>query len=702
LIQEILFEFKQNKKSLKKGEKMKKKKIKTKLLTSLSVLIIIFLISASSLNIVNTKALLDTNENQYNFDSSDRTYWKWIATEVVSTESTGTSWSPSLAVDTLGDVHITWEDYTDYAGAGTDVDIFYKRWDASTSLWTTTEVVSTESTATASSPSIAIDAVGNVHISWHDFTDYAGAGTDCDVFYKHWDASTSLWTITELVSTESTSWSALSSLAVDVAGHVYIAWWDQTDYAGAGTDDDIFYKHWNASTSLWTTTEVVSTESTSSSYDPSLAIDTSGNVYIAWEDNTNYAGAGTDRDIFYKHWDASTSLWTITEVVSTESTSSSYEPSLAIDTSGNVHIAWQDITNYAGAGGDWDIFYKHWDASTSLWSTTEVVSTESTSTSRYASLTVDTLGNAHIAWSDYTNYGGAGTDGDIFYKHWDASTSSWIITEVVSTESTDNSGNYAISIYVDVSGNIHIAWEDLTDFAGAGTDWDIFYKQCPGSPASPELAFIVPNPTELPAVYLDWNNIIRATSYHVYRSTSYIWSVEGLNPITTVSSSEYIDTVPSEGFYYYVVVAENFAGNSSHSNCQYVEVVFPDLEAPELAPLLPNPTEISSCSLIWDSVDGATEYYVYRSSTYIWTVEGLTSIATVVSTSYVDTLPSEDIYFYVIVASDGLRNSTHSNCQYVEYKLPTLHEFFLLSSLIIGIPIFLFVVTRIRKKRVLS
>ncbi len=330
------------------------------------------------------------------------------------------------------------------------------------------------------------------------------------------------------------------------------------------------------------------------------------------------------------------------------------------------------------------------------WTTTEVVSTESTDTSHNPSLALDALGNVHIVWHDGTDYLGAGGDYDIFYRRWNASTSSWTSTEVVSTESTSHS--YNPSLALDAEGDIHIAWYDWTDYAGCGSDADIFYKQFADPPPAPELAFIVPNPTELTTIYLDWNNVFGATSYHVYRSSSYIWSVEGLVPLTTVSSSEYIDTLLSEGFYYYVVVAENLVLNSSHSNCQYVEVSFPDLAAPELAFILPNPTELSSISLVWDNVDGATEYYVYRSVTYIWSVEGLTPITTVVSPSYVDSLPSEGTYFYVIVASDGLRNSTHSNCQYVEYKLPTLHEFFIITSLILGLPVFLFVVTRIRKK----
>ena len=76
----------------------------------------------------------------------------------------------------------------------------------------------------------------------------------------------------------------------------------------------------------------------------------------------------------------------------------------------------------------------------------------------------------------------------------------------------------------------------------------------------------------------------------------------------------------------------------------------------------------------------------------------MSPIATVYTNSFIDTLPSEGYYFYVVVASDGARSSTHSNCEYVEYKLPTLNEFAIASSLIIGVFAFLFLVTRIRKK----
>ena len=50
--------------------------------------------------------------------------------------------------------------------------------------------------------------------------------------------------------------------------------------------------------------------------------------------------------------------WSVTEVVSTESTSDSTWPSLAVDSSDVMHVAWDDQTDYGGSGSDDDIFYK--------------------------------------------------------------------------------------------------------------------------------------------------------------------------------------------------------------------------------------------------------------------------------------------------------------------------------------------------------
>ncbi len=262
----------------------------------------------------------------------------WLATEVVSTESTDSSERASLAVDAAGNVHVAWQDLTEYGGSGTDVDVFYKRWDVSTRAWSATEVVSTESTDGSYYPSLAVDATGSVHIAWHDLTAYGGSGSDIDIFYKRRDAVTGTWSMTEVVSTESPSISGEPSLAVDERGNVHVAWHDWTNHSGSGSDADIFYKCKPAGGAWPAATEVVSTESTDNSFYPSLDVDPVGGVHVAWHDYTNYATSGADADVFYRSKPAG-GAWASIEVVSTESTGSSYYPSLATDAAGNVHVA---------------------------------------------------------------------------------------------------------------------------------------------------------------------------------------------------------------------------------------------------------------------------------------------------------------------------------------------------------------------------
>ena len=676
LFEKFRLAFERNQKC--KGDFMKNKK--NKLFMSFSVLIIGFLLSSSSIDTFNPQALMEDTYDYSTTDSFERLPWKWNLTEIVSTESTEDSSSPSLAIDSADNLHIVWDDLTNYAGSGDDSDIFYKRWDSLTSSWTITEVVSTESSTSGGSyyPSLAVDSVGNIHVAWEG-VEVAGTLSDHQIFYKSWNALSQSWSTTVLVSTESSDFSGYPSIAVDHVDNIHIVWEDLSNYAGNGTDKDIFYKRWDDALSSWTVTEVVSTESTEDSSLPSLAVDSLGDVHIVWSDMTDYNGAGSGWDVFYKCLVASSSSWTVTEVVSSEDTSWGNMPSLAIDSIDNVHVTWCD---------DFDIGYKYLDTTLSTWTTTEIISTESISSSFLPSLAIDSAGNIHVSWSDLSALPDATGPQNIFYKCMVAFSSSWSTTEVLSTEYVTVST--FSSLAVDSIDNIHVTWDD---------DFGIFYKVRTIPPDTPELATIVPNPTQLNTVYLDWDTISRATSYSVYRSTSYIWSVEELTALAVVTDSEYLDTVPSEGFYYYVVVAENFAGNSSHSNLQTVEVKFPDLEAPELSFVLPNPTETDSVSLVWNDIDGVVEYYVYRSDSYIWSVEGLTPIATVGSSSYIDTLPDEGFYFYVIVANDGVRNSTHSNCEYIQYKLPTLQEFTIVSSLIFGTFVVLFVVMRIRKRK---
>lgn len=640
-----------------------------------ALIIILFLTTLANTKLINAKTINHEDQNEiYTFN---QTTLNWTITEFISNDQSDLAYLPSLVVDSDNNVHIVWESVA-LGGTLAEHLISYKSWDALSKTWSTMEIISTETTSGAFTPCIAVDDNNNLHVVWADETNYASCGSDRDIFYKRWNVSTSTWSSTYVVSVGSSDYSHDPDISIDQSGKPHVVWVD---------GDDIFYSYWDEISSSWISATDISTTNFWDTDMPDMEIDITGNIHVVWEQM-----GGGDIDLHYVMWNISTSSWTTSSDLSIGIDYDALNPSIDSDSLGNVFTSWAGNAD----SSQWDIYCRKKDGSSGNWLAHEIISTETTDYLKNPSLCIDNLDNILLAWEDSSNYLLCGTDFDIFYKYWDSSNSSWTLTEVISTESSGHS-TYP-SLGVSKGGIVHISWQDGSDYLGAGFDEDIFYKTQLGPLNAPELAFIIPNPSETNTIYLDWNDIETATIYYVYRSTSYIWTIEGLDPIASVTSSEYSDTVPSSGYYYYVIVAGNLANNSTHSNCQYVEIISPELGVPELSFILPNPTETDVVSLVWDSIDSATEYYIYRSDSFIWSVEGLIPIAAELSTSYVDNLPDEGFYFYVIVATNGTRNSTISNCEYVQYKLPVLSEFVVVTSLLVGSCVILFVIMRTRKR----
>ncbi len=404
--------------------------------------------------------------------------WNWTNTVVVSTTGLPSE-HPDIAVDIEGNVHITWQENN---------DIYYRYYDITTSNWSITELVSTETTATAQLPSIGVDKELRVHIIWYDNTNYMGAGTDMDVFYKCKEINKT-WTTTEVVSTESTmNLYSMPKLAVGPDSTIHVVWNEDR----GGSDWDILYKK-KPPGGTWIGFEEVCNATVGLSYRPDIFVDAEGSVHVVWLDDRNFYNAGGDWDIFYRYWDVETNNWMMIEVVSTESTSDSFVPSVAVDGEGSAHVVWFDLTDL-GCGTDQDIFYKYRNAITSNWTVTEVLTQGFDGGAFHPVITTDVLDNLHVAWHDTTNYNGSGSDFDIIYRRWNNTLGIWMAPEVVSTGSSVISRRPNIA--VDNIINVHIVWQDTMDYDGAGTDWDIFYQSnfVESGPSPSKKGFVIPGP----------------------------------------------------------------------------------------------------------------------------------------------------------------------------------------------------------------
>ena len=495
--------------------------------------------------------------------------WDWTVTEVITSTSTASTYEPDITVDRFNNRHVVWYDYTDYLDAGIDSDIFYRRWDAETEDWTSTVLVSDLSPNNSVDPSIAVDLDGNIHISWTELYTPFKDTDDQDIFYRCWNASTKTWSSMILISILSTDDCHYSNIVTSPSGDVYVTWFDETnDYLGSGGDKDIFYREWSKANKSWRTPVLVSSESSADSDNPSLAIDTEGDLHFSWRDFTDYASAGSDSDIFYKEYITSMQSWSALLVISSQSNSGVGNPSIDVSSLNLPHIAWTQSGDINGSGSDQDVFHKTIVPGLGYWDFERVISTESSFTSSKADLSLDDQDNIHFTWHGYENLGGSGPDFDIFYKMMNGTDSNLDGLNVVSTESSDDSFHPRIA--VDSHGFVHIVWYDVSDYVSVDADYDVFYKMKGGVPEPPQLTISSSSSSSDGKIDLEWTPSKGAIQYSIYRGNSAISTLSEAVKITTVFQTNYTDTIDEDGTYYYVVVAENFLGESEISNSESI------------------------------------------------------------------------------------------------------------------------------------
>ena len=248
----------------------------------------------------------------------------------------------------------------------------------------------------------------------------------------------------------------------------------------------------------------------SSDYGYSLVLDTSGNVYVAgYTYSSNFPTTSGAYDTSYNGGDVFVSKLNsgLTSLLSSTYlgwSSDDYGFSVALDTSGNVYVTGQaystDFPTMSGAydtslNGDSDAFVLKLNSGlTSLLASTYLGG----SSSDYGnSPALDTSGNVYVAGSTYstdfpttsgafdTSYNGGGSDGgDVFVSKLNSELTSLLTSTYLGGSSSD----YGNSPALDTSGNVYVTgWTRSTDFPTtigaydtAGNGYDVFVSKLNG------------------------------------------------------------------------------------------------------------------------------------------------------------------------------------------------------------------------------
>ncbi|MFX1313841.1 MAG: hypothetical protein ACFFHD_14720, partial [Promethearchaeota archaeon] len=259
-------------------------------------------------------------------------------------------------------------------------------------------------------------------------------------------------------------------------------------------DSEIMYTSYSTTTG-WSNVTIISDKFGNNSWndyysgDPVIAVDKSNTVHVLWEDETNGIW-GYDREIMYISYEEM-SGWSNVSIISDGHNNIwwnggfSFDPAVAIDSIGTIHVVWGDTTYSPSWGGDDEIMYSSYTKTTG-WTLPCVISDGyndnfwNDDDSYAPAIAIDSDNNLHVTWEDETD-GPWGIDDEIMYANYTILTG-WSNATVISDMYGNNSWNdgYSVNPAIAIGKNhiVHVIWEDYTDGVW-GTDSEIMYSSIP-------------------------------------------------------------------------------------------------------------------------------------------------------------------------------------------------------------------------------
>ena len=236
------------------------------------------------------------------------------------------------------------------------------------------------------------------------------------------------------------------SIAMDSSGNVHIAWYDKRD----GNYEIYYTKLDNAGATLVDDTRL--TDDPSYSWYPDIATDSNDNIHIAWRDKRD----GND-EIYYTKLN-NTGYTLVDDTRLTSDTARSYQPSIVVDSNGNIHIAWRDNRD-----GNYEIYYTKLN-NTGYTLVDDTRLTDDPADTRYPDIAADSNDNIHIAWYDKR-------DGNFEIYYTKLNNTGYTLVD--DTRLTDDPADTRYpDIAADSNDNIHIAWYDKRD-----GNFEIYYTK---------------------------------------------------------------------------------------------------------------------------------------------------------------------------------------------------------------------------------
>ncbi len=346
---------------------------------------------------------------------------------------------PCVSVDGAGNFVIAWED--DRNG---NEDIYAQRYDKNgNKQGVNFRVNSDVGNSDQSHPGVGMDRNGNCVICWSD-------RNTAKIYAQRYESNGNILGVNFQVNDK--GWCYEPAITVDGTGRFVIAWKDNYNYS-SGLGYDIYAQCYDKDGNKQGGNFLVNDEGNASAqFDPSIAINGSGNFIITWLDTRNgyediyaqrYSNFGSKQGVNFR-------------VTDDEGSTNQNNAKIAVDESGVFVITWDDERNNIYRYiKDRDIYAQRYSSDGNRQGQNFRVNDDLGSSSQmYPAIAIDGSGNFIITWEDYRN-----GNPDIYAQRYRSDGAKEGINFLVNDDGGNNFHS-SPTIGADGSGNFLIAWAD--------------------------------------------------------------------------------------------------------------------------------------------------------------------------------------------------------------------------------------------------
>lgn len=285
------------------------------------------------------------------------TEWGWLQARPLHDDPTTWEGFPSLAIAAGGTPWVAWS-----SGTAEEGILNVSRWVGY--RWSTPMQVPVDPASHPQQPALAAAPDGTFWLAWIGFD-----GNDDEIFASHWDGSG--WSPPELVGQDDDdplAYDAHPRLAVGDDGLPWLVW-----VSSQGLHDDVVLSsHWDGRS--WLPEQPVSAPDNTPDAWPSLALDSDGQPWVAWQDRVG-SGPEARLRILVSRWRADGTGWSPEELASSSLSVPVDEetPHLSFDAEGQPHLVWSVWGQTPG------VAYATWDGSAwtqAAWAAEQVATDE--------------------------------------------------------------------------------------------------------------------------------------------------------------------------------------------------------------------------------------------------------------------------------------------------------------------------------------